>query len=128
MDNRERIADLGRKAWQGSQEAFNELYRLTRDRAYFVAFTIAKEEQDALDILQDSFLKAWQHIGDLQAPWDFGAWLKRIVGNTAKDFIKQRKPLMFQQGREVETDILDLQVEKDSEYTSSSSGRWSAAA
>ena len=116
MDNREQIAALAQKARTGNQDAFNELYLLTRDRAYFVAFSITKDEQDALDILQDSYLKAWQGIGSLQNPEQFPAWLHQITGNTAKNYVRQRKPQLFQPGAEDETDILGLQAEKDSGY------------
>ncbi|MCL2106267.1 MAG: RNA polymerase sigma factor [Oscillospiraceae bacterium] len=116
MDNQERIAELAQQAAQGSQGAFNELYRLTRDRAYFVAFTITKNEQDALDIVQDSYLKAWRHIGHLRPPWNFGAWIKQISCNTAKDFIKHLKPNIFEPTGETEENPLDLQAEKDSGY------------
>jgi len=100
----------------GSQQAFNELYRLTRDRAYFVAYSVTGDEQDALDILQDSYLKAWQSIATLREPERFTAWLKQITGNTAKNFIKQRKPYMFQTAGEAEAILLDLQAEKNSAY------------
>ena len=116
MDNRERITELAVKARQGSQDAFNELYRLTRDRAYFVALTITRNEQDALDILQDSFLKAWQSLDSLQKPEQFPAWLQRITGNTAKNYIKHHSPLLFTGSDDDTDDLFDLQVEKDSEY------------
>ena len=116
MDNRERIAELAANARQGNQDAFNELYRLTRDRAYFVAFTITRSEQDALDIVQDSYFKAWQHMDTLQKPEQFTAWLQRITGNTAKDYIKHHSPLLFLEGEEDADDLFDLQEEKDGDY------------
>ena len=116
MDNRERIAELAAKARQGSREAFNELYCLTRDRAYFVAFTITRNEQDALDIVQDSYLKAWQSIGSLQKPEQFPAWLRQITGNTAKNFIKHHSPLLFLQSDDATDDLFDLQEERDDDY------------
>ena len=116
MTDREQIAELAQQAAQGSREAFNDLYRLTRDRAYFVAFSITKNEHDALDILQESYLKAWQRIGDFQPPWEFSAWLNQIAGNTAKNFVKQCKPHLFQASEEDMPDLLDLQEEKDGEY------------
>ena len=116
MTDREHIAELARQAAQGSREAFNDLYLLTRDRVYFVAFSITQNEQDALDILQESYLKAWQRMGGFQPPWEFMAWINQIAGNTAKNFVKQRKPHLFQTSGEDKADPLDLQEEKDSEY------------
>ena len=121
MDNRERITALAQTAQQGSQDAFNELYRLTRDRAYFVAFTITRNEQDALDIVQDSYLKAWQALGGLRNPGQFTAWLQQITGNTAKDYIKHHQPLLFLGGDDATDDLIDLQAEKDSDYIPDSS-------
>jgi len=116
METKERIAMLARQAAAGSQAAFNDLYLLTRDRAYFVAFSIAKDEQDALDIVQDAYMKAWQHVAELAPPWAFGAWLQKITGNTAKNYVRQRKPQLFQPAGEREGDILGLQAEKDESY------------
>jgi len=75
---------------------------LTRDRAWFVALSVTGDEQDALDILQDSYLKAWQKLETLKQPEKFPAWLKQLAGNTAKDFIKRRKPQLFAPGAEDE--------------------------
>jgi RNA polymerase sigma factor (sigma-70 family) len=116
MGNRERIAELALKAQQGKQDAFNELYRLTRDRAYFVALTITHNEQDALDIIQDSYLKAWQCIGSLEKPEQFPAWLRQITGNMAKDYIKRHSPLLFLGSDDDTDDFFDLQEEKDCDY------------
>ena len=116
MESREHITELVQQAMKGDHRAFNDLYLLTRDRAYFVAFSITKNEQDALDILQDSYLKAWQRINTLQKAEQFPAWLNQITSNTAKDFIKLRKPHLFQPAGDAEITPLDLQAEKDREY------------
>ena len=109
------IEQLAQKAAAGSAGAFDELYRLTRDRAYFVAFSITKNEDDALDILQDSYLKAWSKLGTLENPAVFGAWLNQIVGNTAKNFVKKHRPQLFQPAGD-DGDPLEWQSEKDSSY------------
>jgi len=109
------MAALAREASNGDENAFNELYHLTRDRAYFVAYTITHSEQDALDILQESYLKAWQKCGALEKPAVFGAWLHQIVGNTAKDFVKKRRPQLFEPLDE-EVDPLALLPEEDAAY------------
>ena len=116
MENQDRITELAVNAQQGSQDSFNELYRLTRDRAYFVALTITHNEQDALDIIQDSYLKAWQSIGSLQKPEQFSAWIRRITGNTAKDYIKHHSPLLFLGSEDGTDDLFDLQEERNSDY------------
>jgi len=109
------IGMLAQKAAQGNEGAFNELYLLTRDRSYFVAYSVARNEQDALDILQESYLKAWKKLGELKNPDIFCAWLRQIVGNTAKDYVKKRRPQMFEP-LDNETDILTVQPEENEAY------------
>ena len=116
MDNREQIATLAQRARTGDQDAFNELYRLTRDRAYFVAFSVAGNEQDALDILQDAYLKAWQGLRELQNPEQFPAGLRQITGNTAKDYLKKCKPVLFVGGDEDDADFFSMQAETNQAY------------
>jgi len=111
----QRLATLARQAANGDENAFNELYRLTRDRAYFVAFSITKNEDDAFDILQDSYLKAWGKLGSLESYAAVGAWLNQIVGNCSKDYVKKRRPQLFQPTDE-DRDPLAWQPEKDGSY------------
>jgi len=114
MGSRDQIARLTEQAQKGSQDAFNELYRLTRDRAFFVARSIAGNEQDALDIIQDSYLKAWQNLHGLKQPEQFPAWLRQITGNTAKNYLRRGKPQLFLPGGE--ENLLDFQAEEDGAY------------
>ena len=114
--DREQIALLAQKAAAGDEAAFNELYRQTRDRAYFVALTITKNEDDAFDILQEAYLKAWQKCGELRQPERFEAWLNQITANTARNFLKARKPLLFVEDADGEEDLLDWQPEQETGY------------
>jgi len=86
---------LALAAQQGDKAAFNQLYLLTRDRAYYFAISMVKNEDDALDVLQDSYLNAWKHLGALEQPELFASWLNRIVGNVAKNALKKHRPLLF---------------------------------
>jgi len=115
MDN-EQIARLAQKFAEGDTSAFNELYRLTRNQAYFVALSITKSEDDALDMLQEAYLKAWQKRDSLKQPERFVSWFNRIVANTARDFLRVRKPLLFVESDEGEADLLDWQPEVEEGY------------
>jgi len=109
------LTALARRACAGDEDAFNQIYLLTRDRSYFVAYTITRDEQDALDILQESYLKAWQSLREMKSPDICAAWLNRIIGNTAKNFVRKRRPLLFQPMPE-EGSPLDWQPEQDSAF------------
>jgi len=93
--NDQNIRDLALEAAQGSVPAFQELYQRTRQGAWFVALSIAKNEHDAQDILQDSYLKAYKSMGQLEQPESFVPWLNQIVANKAKNYIARKKPESF---------------------------------
>ena len=95
--NDQNIRELALEAAQGSTPAFQELYRLTRQGAWFVALSIAKNEHDAQDILQESYLKAFKSMGQLVQPESFVPWLNQIVANKAKNYIARKKPDSFAQ-------------------------------
>ena len=97
MENeRERIAELVVNLQNGDNNAFNELYKLTSPRAYFVALEITKNEQDAEDILQESYVKMLERIGSLDKPESFVSWFHQIVANRSKDSLRKKKPTLFE--------------------------------
>lgn len=87
--------EIVKSAKTGDNRAFEALYNMTRDSAYFIALSITKNEQDALDIMQDSYIKAFKGIATLNAPELFDNWIGRIVANTSKNYIKKKKPILF---------------------------------
>ena len=94
MDKRE-IAQLVEKSRRGDNDAFGKLYQLTEKQAYFIALRIAKNEDDALDILQDCYIKAMQKMDTLENPENFVAWFNQIVSNTSKNYVVKSKPMLF---------------------------------
>lgn len=87
--------EIVKAAQQGDNRAFEALYNMTKDSAYFIALSITKNEHDALDIMQDSYMKAFKNISTLNSPELFDNWLGRIVANTSKNYIKKKKPILF---------------------------------
>ncbi|GAB3336248.1 RNA polymerase sigma factor [Marivirga atlantica] len=75
----------------GDQSAFNQLYTLYAKAMYNVALRIIKQQQEAEDILQEAFVKAYRKLHQFEYQATFGAWLKRIVINQALDFIRKQK-------------------------------------
>ena len=82
-------------AAKGDQYAIEELYNLTYDSVYKATKAMMQDEDAVLDILQDSYVKAFQSLDQLDAPENFRAWLKRIATNKAKDYLKKKKPILF---------------------------------
>lgn len=74
---------------KGDLEVFNLLYRRHRDRIYGVICSIVSNPEDALDITQDVFLKAYQGLGNFKRAAQFYSWLYRITINRCIDFMRR---------------------------------------
>lgn len=88
-------AELLLRAQMGEQEALSELYRRTCSAAYKTAAVLIKDEDVVMDILQDSYVKAFRNLHQLREPDKFRAWMKRIIHNGAVDWLRKRKPEVF---------------------------------
>jgi RNA polymerase sigma-70 factor (ECF subfamily) len=79
------------RAQAGDDAAFRELFDRYHRRAFSVAVGVVKNRQDALDIVQDAFIKVHRHIKNFQGSSSFYTWLYRIVMNLAIDHIRRNK-------------------------------------
>ena len=93
-------ADLIRKARQGDVEAFNLLISRWEKRVFNYLLRILQNREDALDLSQDVFLKAYQNLRKLEDPGRFAAWLFRIAHNEAYSLFRKRKPEGEQESEE----------------------------
>lgn len=84
-------ADLIREAQDGSREAFEELVRRYDQAVLRLALHLTGSEQDAQDIHQEAFLKAYRHIGTFRFECTFYTWIYRIVTNLCLDMLRRRK-------------------------------------
>lgn len=75
----------------GSKSAYEELYKLYVKAMYNVSIRITNDREESEDVLQESFLSAFQNIDRLKERALFGSWLKRIVINKSIDSVKKRK-------------------------------------
>jgi RNA polymerase sigma-70 factor (ECF subfamily) len=83
--------DLVERVQTGDEAAFKELFDRYHRRAFAVAFGVVKNKQDALDIVQDAFIKVHRHIGNFQGSSSFYTWLYRIVMNLSIDHVRRGK-------------------------------------
>ena len=88
-------ADLIERAKDGDQDAIAELYNRTYNNVYFTVKALISSEDTILDIVQDSYVKGFQSLSQLQDPDKFRAWMKRIAHNRAVDYLRKTKPVMF---------------------------------
>src|SRR5579872_1721634 len=89
--NRVNDADLIREAQRGSRAAFEELVRQYDQPVLRLALQLTGSEQDAQDIYQEAFLKAYRHLGSFRFECSFYTWIYRIVTNLCLDHLRKRK-------------------------------------
>jgi len=78
------------KAIAGDRDSLEELFRRHRVVAYRVAHRLLGHEADALDAVQDAFVKALVHLPSFQGRSSFKTWMLRVVSNAALDLGRQR--------------------------------------
>ncbi len=85
------VAAVLARARQGDSEAFHTLVERHSRRAFQLAFRMTGNEQDAEDVVQEAFIRAYRQLGRFEARAHFGTWLHRIVANCSVDFIRARR-------------------------------------
>lgn len=89
-ESEERDLQLCRRVLSGETDAFGILASEYETWVYNIAFSIMNNREDALDVSQDSFIKAYRRLGSFRGDSRFSTWLYRIVVNTAKDALRAR--------------------------------------
>src|SRR3954468_4290626 len=79
------------KVMAGDRRSFDELIKRYQRQAVAVSYRLLGNSQDALEVTQDAFLKAYSSIKTLQKPGAFGGWLMRIVSNLSLNYRRSRK-------------------------------------
>jgi RNA polymerase sigma factor (sigma-70 family) len=79
---------------KGDRKAQYQLYRLYYRNMYNISLRILNDRQEAEDIMQESFLSAFEKIDSYSGEVSFGAWLKKIVINRSLDALKKRKIIL----------------------------------
>lgn len=90
MDATEAAAILVR-ARQGDGEAFRVLVERHSRTLFRLAFRMTGNEQDAEDVVQESFLRAYRQLGRFESRANFGTWLYRIVTNCSVDLMRAKQ-------------------------------------
>ena len=93
---------------RGEMAAYDELVRRYQERIYATMYHMTSNHEDANDLAQDSFIKAYQALKSFKGDSSFYTWLYRIAVNKAINFIKQRR-----NRSSMSLNDLDVQVEHD---------------
>lgn len=82
--------DLVRKAQKGNEQAFLTLFQKYEQDIYRIAFIYVKNQNDALDVVQETAYSSFKTIKKLKEPKYFKTWLIRIVINSSIDFLRKQ--------------------------------------
>ena len=89
-------------ALQGKESAFALIYDETVKKAYTTAYSIVKDENDAWDVVQESYLRMWQTLEELKDPSKLELWFYEIVRTRALAFLQIKDVKQFV----ISTDIM----------------------
>src|ERR1700723_3138159 len=79
------------KAQRGDHDAFRSLVERHTQAVFRLSWRITGNSNDAEDMVQETFLRAWKQLGKFDGRAAFGTWLHRICSNCALDHIRARK-------------------------------------
>jgi RNA polymerase sigma-70 factor, ECF subfamily len=104
VDDRELVL----AAQRGDRDAFKTLFERYHRRAYALAFGVLRHQDDAMDVVQDAFIKAHRYLDKFEGNSSFYTWLYRIVMNLAIDHLRKHRRI-----KPVELDETRAELESD---------------
>ena len=102
--------NLVERVKSGDMAAFRELFDYYQKKVYLICFGILRSHEDALDMVQETFLKTYKSIGYFRYESNFYTWVYRIASNACLDFLRKKK----RRGR---SEPLAEELKKDAEET-----------
>lgn len=87
----EREALLIQQARGGDIRSFSALVEMYQERSVHIAYSFLGNFEDARDIAQESFVKAYENLQSFKAESKFYTWFYRILANTCKDFLRKKR-------------------------------------
>ena len=109
------LAEFVRKARAGDKDAFGVLYNNTYNQAFYTVKSMIKDDDAVNDILQDSYVKAFLHMDSFKGDDKFLPWIKQIAANTARDWLKKKKPMLFTDLNDDDDMVFEEKIEDERE-------------
>jgi RNA polymerase sigma-70 factor (ECF subfamily) len=85
------IQEILRRSQEGDRIAFGELVSVHQSYAFGLALRLLHDEHEAEDVVQDAFIRAWNHMGGFNPENKFTTWLYTIVSNLCLDRLRRKK-------------------------------------
>lgn len=92
IDNKNEIKEIKliKEAIKGDKESFGQVIKNNKEYLYKMAFLYVKNEEDAVEVLQETIYKAFLNIHNLKKAKFFNTWISRILINSSIDFLKKK--------------------------------------
>ncbi len=94
--------DLVARCRDGDTPAFNQLVTRHRQRCFSMIYQMVRNEEDAWDLAQDGFVRAWRSLASFRGQSSFFTWLYRIMTNVTLDWLRRKK---IESGQEFDDSI-----------------------
>ncbi|KGG81209.1 RNA polymerase subunit sigma-24 [Caloranaerobacter azorensis H53214] len=101
---------LIKKSSEGDVDAFEELIKDYEKRAYNIAYRLLKNSEDAMDVVQEAFIKIYKSIREFKFKSSFSTWVYRIVVNTSIDFMRSKK-VVYSLNEVIKSERGDINIE-----------------
>jgi len=89
------LLTIKNKVYKVDDEVLQRLIEVDKQRLYRIAYIYVKNEDDALEIVQEAVYKAFLNIKKLKQPEFFNTWITKIIVNASLDYIKKRNRLIY---------------------------------
>jgi RNA polymerase sigma-70 factor (ECF subfamily) len=109
-------------AQKGDTEAFEQLVFRHRDKIYARAMMMMRNEQEALDLSQEAWVKSWQRLHQFQGDSSFATWMTRIVINLCLDQIRRQKKMRAESFEQIEEDLGGVERQMAVEHVNPTEG------
>ncbi|WP_373600227.1 sigma-70 family RNA polymerase sigma factor [Paraclostridium bifermentans] len=103
--------DLAKAAIRGDSDAFSELIKIHKASLYKIAYSYVKDEQKALDILQETVYKGLINIEKLKEAKYFKTWITKILINTSIDYSKKEEKIVYIEETILSEDHKNISIE-----------------
>jgi len=100
--------EIIQRVLSGDSNAFEDLVHANQKNVYNLALKMTRNEEDALDISQEAFIKAYRQLSNFRGDSKFSVWMYRLTYNLCIDFLRKKKP---------ESKVVSLNYEDESGET-----------
>jgi RNA polymerase sigma factor (sigma-70 family) len=109
--NNQAPEDLVRTALGGDQKAYKALFEMYRQAIFHIAVKIVRNPEEANDLVQETFIRAFGSLKTYDCHYRFSTWLYKIAANCSIDFLRKRKIDALSLDRPIETKDGEVQME-----------------